>query len=309
MRAVICTGYGPPEVLKLREIDKPIPKSNEVCIKIHASAVTASDIFIRSSQLPVQYMIPMRLMMGITKPRRSVPGLVLAGETESVGDKVTRFKPGDKVYGLTGFGQGAYAEYKCMKEKDTTHGCLELMPVNLTYEEATSAVYGGALALQYLEKGNVRQVQKVLIYGASGTSGTIAVQYAKYLGAEVTGVCSTKNIDFVKSLGADNVIDYTKEDSVKPGEQFDLVLDSVGKSKTSKLKKACKKALSPKGKYVSIDDGNLKLESNRLALLRELIERGHIKPIVDKVYPLEKIVEAHRYVETGHKRGGVAITI
>lgn len=309
MKAAICRKYGPPEVLQIKEVEKPVPNDNEVCIRIRASAVTASDIFIRSSKLPIQYLIPMRLMMGLTKPRKSIFGLVLAGEIKSIGKNIRRFKTGDKVYGITGFGLGTYAEYKCMKETNSTYGCLELMPANISYEEATSAVYGGALALQYMEKGNIQPKQKVLIYGASGTSGTIAVQYAKYLGAEVTGVCSTKNIDFVKSLGADKVIDYLQEDSIQPGEQYDFILDSVGRMKTSKLKKACKKALSPKGKYVSIDDGDLKLDSNRLSILKGLIEAEHIKPVVDRNYPLEQIIEAHRYVEKGHKRGGVAITI
>jgi len=309
MKAIVCTKYGPPEVLKLKEVEKPIPKNNEVCIKIYATAVTASDIFIRGSQLPIQYWLPMRLMIGLTKPRKSIIGLVLAGEIESVGKNVKRFKTGDQVYGLTGFGLGAYAEYKCMQETDSMHGCLALKPANITYEEATAAAYGGLLALQYMEKGNIQRGQKVLIYGASGTAGTTAVQLAKYFGAEVTGVCSTSNLELVKSLGADAVIDYTKEDSINPGEHYDFILDAVGKMKTSKLKRECKKALSPKGKYISIDDGSLKLQSERLVLLKELIEAGHIKPVIDRSYPLEQIVEAHRYVGKGHKKGGVVITV
>jgi NADPH:quinone reductase-like Zn-dependent oxidoreductase len=234
---------------------------------------------------------------------------VLAGKIESVGKNVKRFKPGDQVYGLTGFGLGAYAEYKCMKETDSTYGCLALKPNNLSYEEATVAAYGGLLAFQYIEKGNIQRGQKVLIYGASGTSGTTAVQFAKYLGAEVTGVCSTSNIELVKSLGADSVIDYTKKDSIDLIKQYDFILDAVGKIKTSEVKETFKKALTPKGKYVSIDDGKLILDSNRLALIKELVENGHIKPVVDRSYPLEQIVEAHEYVGKGHKKGGVAITI
>jgi len=309
MKAIACTKYGPPEVLKMKEVEKPAPKDDEVLIKIFATAVTASDIFIRGSQIPIQFWIPMRIMLGLTKPRKSIIGLVLAGIIESVGKNVKRFKPGDQVYGLTGFGLGAYAEYKCMKETDSTYGCLALKPNNLSYEEATVAAYGGLLAFQYMEKGNIQRGQKVLIYGASGTSGTTAVQYAKYLGAEVTGVCSTSNLELVKSLGADSVIDYTKKDSINLIKQYDFILDAVGKIKTSELKEACKKALTPKGKYVSIDDGKLKLDSNRLALIKELVETGHIKPVVDRSYPLEQIVEAHEYVEKGHKKGGVAITI
>jgi NADPH:quinone reductase-like Zn-dependent oxidoreductase len=309
MKAIVCTKYGPPEVLKMKEVEKPAPKDDEVLIKIFATAVTASDIFIRGSQIPIQFWIPMRIMLGLTKPRKSIIGLVLAGKIESVGKNVKRFKLGDQVYGLTGFGLGAYAEYKCMKETDSTYGCLALKPNNLSYEEATVAAYGGLLAFQYMEKGNIQRGQKVLIYGASGTSGTTAVQYAKYLGAEVTGVCSTSNLELVKSLGADSVIDYTKKDSINLIKQYDFILDAVGKIKTSELKEACKKALTLKGKYVSIDDGKLILDSNRIALIKELVETGHIKPVVDRSYPLEQIVEAHEYVGKGHKKGGVAITI
>jgi NADPH:quinone reductase-like Zn-dependent oxidoreductase len=309
MKAVVCTRYGPPEVLQLKDVAKPIPLDNEVCIHVHATAVTASDIFIRGSQLPIRYLIPMRLMLGLTRPRQSVIGLVLAGEIESTGGNVERFKIGDQVYGLTGFGLGAYAEYKCMQETDSTRGCLALKPTNLTYEEATMAAYGGLLALQYIEKGNVKPGQKVLVYGASGTTGTIAVQFAKYIGAEVTGVCSTRNLELVKSLGADRLIDYTKEDHLNPGERFDLVLDAVGKRKTSRLKRECKKALAPGGAYVSIDDGNLMLDSKRLNSIRELVEAGQVRPVIDRCYPLEEIVEAHRYVGKGHKRGGVPITV
>jgi len=309
MKAFICTKYGPPEVLQLREVEKPLPKDNEVLIKIYATAVTASDIFIRSSQLPIQFLIPMRLMLGLTKPRKSIIGLVLAGEIESIGKNVKRFRIGDQVYGLTGFGLGAYAEYKCMKETDSTHGCLAIKPANISYEEATVVIYGGLLAFQYMEKGNIQRGQKVLIYGASGTSGTTAIQLAKYLGAKVTGVCSTTNLEMVKSLGADDVIDYTKEDTLDPGVQYDFILDAVGKIKTSKLKDACKKALAPGGKYVSIDDGSLKLDSKRLALIKELVEAGHIKPVIDRCYPFEELVDAHKYVGKGHKKGGVVIRV
>ncbi len=309
MKAIVCPKYGPPEVLRLADVAKPVPAKDEVCIKVHATAVTASDIFIRGSQIPIRFLIPMRLMLGLTRPRKSIIGLVLAGDIESVGANIKRFKTGDQVYGLTGFGLGAYAEYKCMKESDSTHGCLALKPANLTYEEATVAAYGGLLALQYAAKGNIQPGQRVLIYGASGTSGTTAVQYAKHLGAEVTAVCSTANLDLVKSLGADRVIDYTVEDCPGSGAQFDFMLDAVGKSKTSGLKVECKKALAPGGVYASIDDGSLLLDSRRLDLMRESVEAGHIRPVVDRCYPFEEIVEAHRYVGAGHKRGGVAISV
>jgi len=309
MKAIVCTKYGPPEVLKLREVEKPIPKDDEVLIRIHASAVTASDTFIRGFKIPIQFMIPMRIMLGITKPRRPVIGLVLAGEIESAGTKIRRFKPGDQVYGLTGFGLGAYAEYKCMKETDSKSGCLALKPANLTFEEATVAAYGGLLAFQFMEKGNIRSGHKVLIYGASGTTGTTAIQYASYLGAKITCVCSTTNLELVKSLGADEVIDYTKEDSLSPGAKYNFILDAVGKSKTSKLKDACKKALAPGGKYLTIDDESLLLDSNRLNRIKELAEAGYLKPYIDRIFKLEEIAEAHRYVEKGHKRGGVVVEI
>jgi NADPH:quinone reductase-like Zn-dependent oxidoreductase len=309
MKAVICTKYGSPEVLHIKEVEKPTPKDNEVLIRIYATAVTASDIFIRSSQVSFRVWLPFRLMMGLTKPKKSIQGLVLAGEIESAGKDIKRFKTGDQVYGLTGFGLGAYAEYKCMKETDSTYGCLAFKPENLTYEEATVAAYGGLLAFQFMEKGNIQPGQKVLIYGASGTSGTTAVQLAKFLGAEVTAICSTSNLEMVKSLGAHKVVDYTKTDSLNHGEKFDFILDAVGKNKTSKLKVACKKALAPNGKYASIDDGNLMLDSKRLTLIKTLVEAGHIKPVIDRTYFLQQIAEAHRYVGMRHKKGGVAITV
>ena len=309
MKAFICTKYGPPEVLQMKEVEKPAPKDNEVLVKIHSTAVTASDIFIRGAQVSILLFIPMRIMMGLTKPRKSIIGIVLAGEIEATGKNIKRFKTGDQVYGITGWGLGAYAEYKCMKEKDSKQGCLAIKPSNISYDEATVAAFGGLLAFQFLGKGNIQQGQNVLIYGASGTSGTIAIQLAKDLGAKVTGVCSTANLEFVKSLGADAVIDYTKEDSLAAGVTYDFILDAVGKRKTSKLKDACKKALAPGGKYVSIDDGNLLLDSSRLDFIKELIEAGRIKPIIDKCYSFEDIVEAHRYVERGHKKGGVVIKV
>lgn len=309
MKAIVCTKYGSPEVLQLREIQKPVPKNDEVLIRIHATAVTASDTFIRGYKIPLQFRIPMRIMMGITKPRKPVIGLVLAGEIESAGKNIRRFKTGDPVYGLTGFGLGAYAEYKCMKETDSNHGCLALKPSTLSYDEATVAAYGGLLAFQFMEKGNIQRGQNVLIYGASGTTGTMAIQYARYLGAKITAICSTANMELVASLGADTVIDYTKVDSFIPCSPYDFILDAVGKSKTSKLKEVCKKSLAPDGKYVTIDDESLLLDSNRLNRIRELAEAGYLKPFIDRIYKMEEIAEAHRYVEKGHKRGGVVVEI
>ncbi|MBD3276116.1 MAG: zinc-binding dehydrogenase [Candidatus Marinimicrobia bacterium] len=309
MKAVLCTKYGPPDVLKLADIEKPTPGKNEVCIRIHATAVTASDIFIRSSQLPLRFKIPMRLLLGITKPRKPVIGIVLAGEIESAGEQIQRFKPGDQVYGVTGFNLGAYAEYACMKEKDSTRGCLAVKPDNISYEESTAAAYGGLLALQFADKGNIQKGQHVVVYGASGTSGTIALQYAKYLGAEVTGVCSGSHVELVRSLGADHAIDYTTTDTPPADVRYDFALDAVGKMKSSIFKEALKNELASDGNFASIDDGDMKLVSSRLNKVKELTEAGHIKPIIDRTYPLDEIVDAHRYVEKGHKTGGVAISV
>lgn len=309
MKAVICPKYGAPEVLQHTKVSIPVPKDDELLIEIKATAVTNSDIFIRSSNLPFPIVVPFRLMMGITRPRKPIIGLVYSGVVKSAGKNTTRFSVGDEVYGMTGFSLGAYAEYTCVKETDSTAGSIALKPKNSSFTEATSAVYGGSLAVQYMDKGNITPGQKVLIYGASGTSGTIAVQYGKMLGAHVTAVCSGRNSAFVQSLGADVVLDYTATDSLPENSSFDFMLDSVGKYKSSELKKACRRALTQKGNYVSIDDGNLELNSKRLDYLRELIEAEKITPLVGKTYSLDDIVEAHRFVETGHKRGGVAITV
>lgn len=312
MKAVVCRKYGPPEVLQLKEVKIPVPKDNELLINIKASAVTNSDIFIRSSNMPFPIIIPFRLMMGVFKPRKSIIGLVFSGIVVETGKNIKKFTPGDEVYGMTGFRLGAYAEYTCIKETNSTAGCVSIKPKNISFEEATSAVYGGSLALQYMDMGNIKKNQNILIYGASGTSGTIAIQYGKYLGAKVTGVCSGKNIDFIKSLGVDHVIDYTVANTLEANTKFDFILDSVGhgpdgKKRTSRLKEECLKALTENGKCVSIDNGALKLDSNRLDFLTTLIEQNIIRPIIDKTYPLENIVEAHKYVENGHKKGGVAI--
>jgi NADPH:quinone reductase-like Zn-dependent oxidoreductase len=309
MKAAICSRYGPPEVLKLAERDRPEPGDDEVLIKIYAASVTNSDLFIRGSDIPLRFRIPMRLMMGLTKPRREILGEVLAGEIVQVGSAIRRFHVGDQVYGLTGFSLGAYAEYKCMRETDSKQGCLAIKPANIGFEEATSAAYGGLLALQSMERGHIQPGQKVLVYGASGTSGTVAVQYTKHLGAEVTGVCSGANAEFVRSLGADKTLDYTDTACIALLERYDFVLDAVGKRRTSHLKEACRRRVARPDKYVSIDDDALLLESARLDTMRELVEAGAVTPITDRSYPLEQIVEAHRYVELGHKRGNVAITV
>jgi len=309
MKAVVCTKYGPPEVLRIVQYKKPIPKDDEVLISIYATSVTNSDIFIRSSKVALRLLIPFRIMMGVRKPRKEIIGEVLSGVVSEVGSKITRFHVGDHVFGLTGFSVGAYAEYKCMKEVDSKQGCLSIKPKNITFEEATSAAYGGLLAFQSLEKADVRGNAKVLIYGASGTSGTVAVQLAKHLQADVTGVCGPKHISFVEELGADKTLDYTNDNEIGKLEVYDLVLDCVGKARSSALKEACRMALTKNGKYVSIDDSALLLDSSRLDRIRELIEVGKIRAINDRCYSLDQIVEAHKYVELGHKRGNVAVTV
>jgi NADPH:quinone reductase-like Zn-dependent oxidoreductase len=312
MKAIVCTKYGPPEVLQLKEVEKPTPKNNEVLIKIFGTAVTASDTIVRGFKLPLWH--PVGLMMGIVigfnKPRNPILGMVFAGEIESVGKDVGLFKKGDQVFGWTmkssiQINFGTYAEYKCLPEDSV----MALKPINVTFEGAAAVPYGGLIALHYLKEGDIQNGQKVLIYGASGSIGTSAVQLAKYYGAEVTGVCSTKNLDFVKSLGADKVIDYTKEDSVNGGELYDFVLDAVGKKKSSKLKMQVENSLFPNGKYISVDDGSPKAAVEDLLFLKELVEEGQLKPVIDRNYRLEEMVEAHRYVDKGHKKGNVVIIV
>ena len=309
MKAAICTKYGTPDVFKIVEVEKPAPKDNEVCVKIYATSVTASDIFIRSSDVPLRLKIPMRIMLGILKHRNPIIGQVFAGIVESVGKNTRRFKHGDSVYGLTGYRLGAYAEYKCIKEIDSTKGCIALMPGNISYEEATVAAYGGLLSLQHIERADIKKGDKALVYGASGNSGTLAVQILKHSGAEVTAVCRSSNFEMVQSLGADHVMDYTKHDSPPEGAEYDFIIDTAGLYKTSKFKDASKKALSPNGKYVSIDDGALKLDSQRLHRITNLVETGHFRLIIDRCYPLEEMADAHRYFESGQKKGGIAITV
>jgi len=317
MKAVVCTKYGPPEVLQLKEVGKPVPKDNEVLIKIHATAVTASDCIIRGFNMPGDHKFPMKQIMGLmmrfyvgfTKPKNPILGLVLSGEIVSPGKDIKKFKTGDQVYGMTGYSFGGYAEYKCMTEKESKIGCLAIKPSNMSHEEAASVSYGGILAMHYMKKMNIQSGQKVLIYGASGAIGTVAVQITNSLGAEVTGVCGSSNAELVKSLGADKVIDYTDEGSVNKLEVYDYILDAAGKNKKSNLKTASKKALKENGKYISVDDGLLELRSEYLIQLTELCEAGKIKAVTDNTYPLEQIVEAHRYVDQKHKKGNVVITI
>jgi NADPH:quinone reductase-like Zn-dependent oxidoreductase len=306
MKAIICTKYGSPDVLQLQEVEKPGPKNNEVLIKIFATAVHSGDCRMRSLNLDgisFSQRVLARLILGVTKPRNPILGLWLAGEIETAGNKVKKFKKGDRVYARTpDMRFGGYTEYICLPE----NSFIALKPANITYAEAMAVPFGGLSALYFLRKGKIRSGQKVLIYGASGAVGTSTLQLARYYGAEVTGVCSTGNLEWVKSLGADAVIDYTKEDFTKCSELFDLIFDAVGKISHS----TCKKILKPEGNYVSVvASGHAKMELEDLVFLTKLVEAGKLKPVIDKCYPLEQMAEAHRYVDQGHKKGNVVITV
>ena len=302
MKAIVATQYGGPEVLQLKEVEKPTPKDNEVLIKVHATTVTAADFRMRSFTVPAAVWIPARLALGITKPRQPIFGSELAGEVEAVGKDVTHFKVGDQVFASTlteNF--GGYAEYKSLPEK----AMMVIKPANLSFEEAAALPIGATTALRLLRKGNIQRGQKVLIYGASGSVGTYAVQLAKYFGAEVTGVCSTSNLELVKSLGADHVIDYTKEDFSATEERYDVIYDTVAKFPKSQYSKV----LAPNGTFVSMAKLDTKENMDNLIFIKELIEKGEIKAVIDRRFPLEQMVEAHRYVDTGRKKGNVVISV
>lgn len=322
MKAVVCTQYGSPEVLKVDKVPKPTTKANEVLVKVHASTVAVADVRIRAFNVPVSVWIPARIALGLTKPKNSVLGVELAGEVVDVGEKVTQYSVGDQVYGENIKTFGAHAEYVCVP----ANGTLALKPTNLSYAEAAAIPIGARTALHFLNRAEVKPGQKVLIYGASGSVGTYAVQLAKYFGAEVTAVCSEANFGLVRSLGADKVIDYHASNFSQQLETYDVFLEAVDKCPFS----IAKKALKEKGIYLNITQpfpGFSHLWTNittrkkilmadspsaspeGLLFLKDLVERGELTPVIDRKYSLEDIVDAHRYVDQGHKKGNVVITI
>ena len=307
MRAVVYEKYGPPEVLHIKEVEKPIPKDNEVLIKNHATTVHIGDTRMRGFRVPKKHWLPMRLFLGVTKPKRKILGMEVSGIIESVGKDVKEFKKGDEVFSLTGFEGGGYAEYSSVlaNNGNEVKGMVVHKPSNLTFEQAAAVPAGALTALLHMQKVNVQKGKKILIYGASGSVGTYSVQIAKYYGGYVTGVCSTSNLDLVKSIGADKVVDYTKEDFSKIGETYDIVFDAVYKISKSQ----CKNILKEDGIFDSSHAKIPQPNEKDLIFLKELIEKDKLKPVIDKTYPIEQIVEAHRYVDKGHKKGNVIITI
>ena len=328
MKAIVWTKYGSPDGLQLREVATPTPKDNEVLIKIHAATASQADTELRRLKLPLLFAIPIRLYLGLIRPTRiTILGTEFAGEIVSAGKEVTRYQPGDQVYGYTGLGMGTYAEYLCLSEKPSAlASVMAKKPANLTYEEAAAVPFGGLEALHSLRGGNIQRGQKVLIVGAGGSIGTYSVQLAKHYGAEVTGVDKPGKLEMLRSIGADHVIDYTREDFTQNGQTYDVILDTIGKSPFS----GSLRSLNDNGTYLNANPGffggvrarwaskrsskkvitwTAGYTTDNLLALKELIEAGTIKPVIDRRYPLEETAEAHRYVDTGQKKGNVVLTL
>ncbi|MEP6495341.1 MAG: NAD(P)-dependent alcohol dehydrogenase [bacterium] len=305
MKAVLCTAWGPPEVLRVADVARPTPRKGQVRIRIVATSVTASDCIARALAGPPRLRLLARLLLGMNAPRRRIFGMVLSGEIESVGRNVRSFKPGDAVFGLSQWKAGCYAEYVCWSAR----GMLAAKPPNLSHPEAVALPYGGLLALYLLRRASIQPGERVLVYGASGAIGTATVQLAKHFGATVTGVCSTRNLSLVASLGADRVLDYTREDFTTGSERYHVILDAVGKRKSATAMLGARNALAPGGRVLSIDDKFPRLRLDDLLLVKRLAESRALTPVIDRTYVLDEIVEAHRYVEAGHKRGNVIVTV
>ena len=322
MKAIVYERYGPPEVLQLKEVEKPTPKDNEVLIETHATTVTSGDWRVRSLNVPVGFGLIMRLVFGVSKPKQPILGTELAGVVESVGKEVRKFKVGDQVFAFSDAAMGCYAEYKCMPQD----GAMALKPANLTFDEAAALSFGGATALDFLRRGKLQRGEKVLINGASGGVGTAAVQLARHFGADVTGVCSTANVELVKSLGASHVIDYTKDDFTRNGETYDIIVDTVGTAPFSRSKASLKQGGRLLMILAGLPDmlqipwvsmtsskqviaGPAATRAEDLRFLAGLAEAGEFKPVIDRRYPFERIAEAHSYVDTGRKKGNVIITL
>ena len=304
MRAVVRTRFGPPDVLQLREVPEPRPGARDVRIRVRATAVTASDVLIRGLKFGGWRRHLIRIVFPLLA-RRGILGMIVAGEVESVGRRVTRFKVGDVVFGMDGFRVGAYAEVVCWPEGTQ----LATKPSNLTFEEAAAIPYGGLIASHFLRRLNVREHDRVLVYGASGAIGTATVQLARHRGAMVTGVCSTRNLELVRSLGAQAVVDYTREDFTRLAERYDVIFDAVGRRKSAQAMANSAAALAPSGRVMSVDDELPRSGLSDLLELKRLAESGELRPVIDRTYPLEQIVDAHRYVEEGHKTGNVIIRV
>ena len=322
MKAIVYERYGPPEVLELKEVAKPTPKDNEVLIKTHATTVTSADWRVRSLNVPAGFGLIMRLVFGVSKPRQPILGSELAGVIESVGKDVSKFKVGDQVFAFSDASLGCHAEYKCMPQD----GAVVLKPPSLSYDEAAALSFGGTTALDFLRRGKLQSGEKALVNGASGGVGTAAVQLAKHFGADVTGVCSTANMELVRSLGAGQVIDYTKEDFTQNGETYDVIVDTVGTAPYSRSKDSLKAggrllmilaglpdmlqipwvSMTSSKKVIA---GPVAVRAEDLRFLAGLAQAGEFKPVIDRRYPFEQVAEAHRYVDTGRKKGNVVITL
>jgi len=303
MKAVICTKYGPPEVLQIQDVNKPTANENELLIKIIASAVNSGDVRVRSLDVKGFMKVIMRLALGVSKPRKPILGTVFSGVVESIGDKVSKFRVGDRVFGMTGFKFGTYAEYIAVNQ----NGNVIEMPNNATFEDAATIIFGGQTAIHFLDKAKIAQRPnaKILIIGATGSVGASAIQIAKHYNADITAVCSYEGQSLVRKLGVTNIVEYDKVDFTKQKDKFDIIFDAVGKT----TKKECRNLLNENGVYKSVSSGYASETIQQLQLLKELLEKGELKAVIDKTFHMDEIIEAHRYVDTGRKKGNVVLII